>query len=181
MIYPIKRVGITLLNLFTMLLWDLLLFIMTILSTIAYSNIKNLNDEINSVKSSNVNDSGIQGIIRLNLVLIIMLWIFFFIFIPLTYLGQANPYNNGAILSFAILLSIFILIVSIISLVALNNQNLTNDQSKTAKSCYVGMIIISVFVIVAYGIYVPISIYKYKKSGGLTKDIQNAFSSLLLK
>jgi hypothetical protein len=159
--YLIKRAGIGILNITTILLWDLLLFISAIFISIAQTN-------LNSLVSKN---PAFESLKNRNLSLMIALWVLFVLFIPLSYLGSGNPYSNAGVLGFATLIALINLILGIIFLIQLNETNVQNSQVDTVRNCYIALIVISILALIIYLIYIPISVIKYKKSGGLSADI----------
>lgn len=162
--YLIKRAGIGIGNTTTAIMWNVALFIMAILSSVALTNINTATDE--PVDKN------------LNKALTITLWVIFVLSILPSYFAAGNPYYNGIVLSIAIILSIVILIISTILLLGVNKYNETG-KFNTAKNCYLGIIILCVIIILIYSIYVPISVYKYYKSGGFTADITNVFLAVV--
>ena len=159
--YLIKRAGIGILNISMILLWDLLLFISAIFISIAQA-------DLNSLASKN---PGFESLKNSNLILMIALWVLFVLFIPLSYLGSGNPYSNAGVLGFATLIALINLIVGIIFLIQLNETNVQNSRSNTVRNCYIALIVVSILALIIYLIYIPISVIKYKKSGGLSGDI----------
>jgi hypothetical protein len=159
MSYLLKRGLVGLLNTITAIVWEGLLFTMAILSTVA-------NNNLNSPNSYS------KG-------LLIALWVLFVLFIPLTYVASGNPYSNGIVLGLAIILCIIIIGISLKLVIEINKEKEITESLKTAKTCYIAMIVISAIVAVLYGIYVPISVYKYRKSGGISADVSNTISALI--
>jgi hypothetical protein len=159
MSYLLKRGLIGFLNTITAIIWEGLLLTMAILATVANNNLTTA-------------DSFSKG-------LMISLWVLFVIFIPLTFVAGSNPYSNGIVLGLAIILCLIIIGISLKFVFMINKEKEMTPSLNTARTCYIAMIAISLIVVVIYGIYVPISVYKYKKSGGLTADFTNIVTSIL--
>jgi hypothetical protein len=159
MSYLLKRGIIGFLNTTTAIIWEGLLFTMAILATVA-------NNNLNKV------DALSKG-------LMIALWVLFVLFIPLIYVASANPYSNGIVLGLAIILCMIIIGISLKFVLQINKEKEITESLKTARTCYIAMIAISLIVVVVYGIYISISVYKYHKSGGLSADVQNTISAIL--
>jgi hypothetical protein len=166
--YIIKRAGLGILNIFMVILWDLLLFISAIILSITQTNLSEL------VKTN----SGFESLKNRNLGLMIALWVLFVVFIPLSYFGSGNPYFNAGVLGFATFIALINLIVGIIFIIQLNELNVQNSKVDIIRNCYIALIIISLIAIIIYLIYIPIQVIKYKKSGGISSDVTNILTSV---
>jgi hypothetical protein len=166
MSYLVKRAGIGIGNILTILTWDAILLSLSIISTLAYNKLNELPNATDMMKSLN---NGLK----------ITLWIFFVLFIPASYFGIGNPYNNAIVLGVGFIIGLITLIIAIILYTNLNQLGLEeNDVTNTIKNYYISLMIASGIGLLMISIYVPISLYKYKKSGGINADISNTLSAV---
>jgi len=108
----------------------------------------------------------------------ITLWVFFILFIPASYFGSGNPYSNGIVLGVAFIIALVTLIIAIVLYVNLNQLGLEGENVNIIKNYYISMMIASGIALLMISIYVPISVYYYKKSGGIIADFTNTLSAV---
>jgi len=60
----------------------------------------------------------------------------------------------------------------------LSALGLNSEKVNLTKNLYIGIMVASGIAMLLMLIYVPISVYKYYKSGGITLDITNIITSV---
>ena len=165
MSYLVKRAGIGIGNILTILTWDAILLSLAIISTLS----RNKLNVIPSVTDNTKN---------LNNGLMITLWVFLVLFIPASYFGSGNPYNNAIVLGVAFVIALITLVIGIVLYINLNQLNVEDKNITLIKNYYISLMIASGIALLMISIYVPISVYYYKKSGGITSDISSLLSSV---
>jgi hypothetical protein len=165
MSYLVKRAGIGIGNILSILTWDAILLSLSIISTLARNKLNELPEA--TVMMKNLNNG-----------LMITLWVFFVLFIPASYFGSGNPYNNAIVLGVAFIIALVTLIIAIVLYVNLNQLGLEGDDVSIIKNYYISLMIASGIALLMISIYVPISVYNYKKSGGITADFTNILSAV---